>query len=1291
MYLCTVLPIKNARSNRYGDTYRTGAAAHRGQIVADGGRNAYRGLRYQYLRTLEALMAAVEEPALGISAVHIEGILRRDGADKDSVDYELSDVSGRVVEAVQVKKRAMKKTMGASEAFRALKRLVEDQEADRYKLQVGVRAGESVKGLAAALESVRDPDALRASIDAALASEDQRDVLAGMSGAHLARMTRARIEFDSRNDAEISESLRLRLRRYRERTRAGLGHESAGLLIDHLFGEISRRGEQETGAATVAISDFRSWVCVEGVILQQVLGRRDWGLVIGTSPPVPDVRRGEILDRMHQMLPLVGEMVAKCVLRGMSGIGKTSLAVGYVLDRADVYDVIFWADAESDQTLARSFSGIYHYLHGAEVSGSADLSALRDTVLTDLSSAGGRWLLVLDNCPDLRLADQWLPRAGVGHVVVTTTDARNPVRASERIDVPVMTPEQGVELIARRLGPGTSLDDSRQDKLLWLAKELDFWPLALEMAAAYLDTTGQGLNGIPGYIGLLKLDKLDDAGSVPVGYPRTLLQAIRLNIRRIREEAADRDHRTAQIAALALDILMVSAYLAPRQIPVYLAASVPEVDIDPLAMWRVPVPIVVDRPDCPPSEAVRVLRGQSLVAVDRELPPDTVNSAAYDSTIAINSVLQEVVRAQAERSSDAPRTVDLLAWHVQKWMCTALELGVHERALIMAAHAEAVEAHAGRMNLSSDFIEFLRGNLAVTLFRQNRKQDARLLLCAEIAHFQGRHDDTAELVICQACTQLAQVIADDGVAEAEEALRLLETAYLALVNSASHGPEGAAFQAAEIHNTLMHLRREYGELRQLAALTAKVEDLAKRLPVTELSQALRVGVEIAECMHEHHDCSRAIALARQLLDRDLAEADVQEALNIRRDARMHLIEALIAEDRPEEALTELGCFISETPPQMFAYEIKELVHASGYQCLVASVAGRRAAATLLSRLLADGRAELIESSCSPDIAARVRLLRGADAFNHGDLDLAKRLTDEFLADRSQREDGSARRDDWRKTARVLAGAIAAARDKAAGFARPAQMEGSGLGRLLQLAPGVQRRLITYPIELLPLYATLAAVSAQFDGPVGARSVWYCHQLHGCLAHLGFESEVIAAVAMVTPVEGETEYIGEQLRMPRLRADGSSDGHAVIWAESFGRLVDPTITETRLVREAAERSGISMLAAAPIANRDELFRAPGFRLQSQTGVAIELRLVPQWTQALTPAPGSELDIGLSYGQLALAQTVVEVMRGTAELRTDLPRLRNLYPLLADLIAGSTLLPQLPDEPPTVFRRLRRSRD
>ena len=130
----------------------------------------------------------------------------------------------------------------------------------------------------------------------------------------------------------------------------------------------------------------------------------------------PKVRRADLLAQVQDALPLkaAGIAVPNCRLTGLSGIGKTSLAAGYVFDRADIYDVIFWADAESAMTLASSFSRIRRELRGHDAPLPADPNVLRDVVLSDLSCAAGRWLLVLDNCVDLRRADDWVPRAGVG-------------------------------------------------------------------------------------------------------------------------------------------------------------------------------------------------------------------------------------------------------------------------------------------------------------------------------------------------------------------------------------------------------------------------------------------------------------------------------------------------------------------------------------------------------------------------------------------------------------------------------------------------------------------------------------------------------------------------------------------------------------------------------------------------------------------------------------------------------------------------------------------------------------
>lgn len=58
--------------------WTAGGIRRRRGLTSGGDRSAAWGLRYQYLRTLEALMDALEEPRPGVVAVHVEG-LPRDG------------------------------------------------------------------------------------------------------------------------------------------------------------------------------------------------------------------------------------------------------------------------------------------------------------------------------------------------------------------------------------------------------------------------------------------------------------------------------------------------------------------------------------------------------------------------------------------------------------------------------------------------------------------------------------------------------------------------------------------------------------------------------------------------------------------------------------------------------------------------------------------------------------------------------------------------------------------------------------------------------------------------------------------------------------------------------------------------------------------------------------------------------------------------------------------------------------------------------------------------------------
>ena len=111
------------------------------------------------------------------------------------------------------------------------------------------------------------------------------------------------MEFDPRDDAEISEGLRSRLRRYRNYSSAGLGDESAGLMISYLISEVFRRAGNAV-EATLSVSDFQALLMADGDTIARAMGRRDWGVVVGQLRRRPMLRRADLLDLIHSALPL---------------------------------------------------------------------------------------------------------------------------------------------------------------------------------------------------------------------------------------------------------------------------------------------------------------------------------------------------------------------------------------------------------------------------------------------------------------------------------------------------------------------------------------------------------------------------------------------------------------------------------------------------------------------------------------------------------------------------------------------------------------------------------------------------------------------------------------------------------------------------------------------------------------------------------------------------------------------------------------------------------------------------
>ena len=70
-------------------------------------------------------------------------------------------------------------------------------------------------------------------------------------------------------------------------------------------------------------------------------------------PPNMNYRtRAHALEDIHQNLSSPGGI---CVIHGVSGVGKTSLAVEYVYNYRQNFDCVFWLQADTDPGLAQSY------------------------------------------------------------------------------------------------------------------------------------------------------------------------------------------------------------------------------------------------------------------------------------------------------------------------------------------------------------------------------------------------------------------------------------------------------------------------------------------------------------------------------------------------------------------------------------------------------------------------------------------------------------------------------------------------------------------------------------------------------------------------------------------------------------------------------------------------------------------------------------------------------------------------------------------------------------------------
>lgn len=190
--------------------------------------------------------------------------------------------------------------------------------------------------------------------------------------------------------------------------------------------------------------------------------------------------RDRALDELHSSLNRSEGGASRVALRGISGVGKSQIAIEYAHRFGNDYDVVWWVNAGYRATAREQFADLARRLGlsvGTELG--ERIRAVREALRT--GKPHRRWLVIFDSADDMSQVEDLLPE-GNGHVLVTTLtqDWATSGRLSE-IPVLPFARDESVAYVRRR---APRLTEQEADQLAEAVQDL---PLLLAQTAAWLD------------------------------------------------------------------------------------------------------------------------------------------------------------------------------------------------------------------------------------------------------------------------------------------------------------------------------------------------------------------------------------------------------------------------------------------------------------------------------------------------------------------------------------------------------------------------------------------------------------------------------------------------------------------------------------------------------------------------------------------------------------------------------------------------------------------------------------
>src|SRR5581483_7661363 len=250
--------------------------------------------------------------------------------------------------------------------------------------------------------------------------------------------------------------------------------------------------------------------------------------------------REELLHTLHEQLHQQHTLALtqSWAISGLGGIGKTQIALEYAYRYRQNYRTVLWTSAATRETLLSGLVTIADLLQLPQIE-ERDHNRVIGAVKQWLTSHQ-QWLLILDNADDLTVLHDVVPMELEGHLLLTTR-AQALGALAQRLEVETIAMAEATLFLLHRaklLAPEMFLDQASDEQLATaeaLAIEMDFLPLALDQAGAYIEEMGCSL---PAYLKLYRTHRkalLQRRGLLPTSHPEPVATTWSLSFEKIEQ------------------------------------------------------------------------------------------------------------------------------------------------------------------------------------------------------------------------------------------------------------------------------------------------------------------------------------------------------------------------------------------------------------------------------------------------------------------------------------------------------------------------------------------------------------------------------------------------------------------------------------------------------------------------------------------------------------------------------------------------------------------------------------